>query len=102
MNQSYSWTCNFSIGTSNLLTYSCKTGCLVWQYPLLRIRLKMVDRREAIIGPETHLLEIYAFLIAPWIVHKLEKPKKSLGSDQLYFRLIFLKKRNTQSIPETQ
>lgn len=61
MNQSYSWTSNFSIGTSNLLFRLF--ACLVWQYPLLRIRWKTADRREAIIGPETHFFKIYAFPI---------------------------------------
>jgi len=68
----------------------------MWQYPLLRIRLKTADRRGTIIGPETHLMKIYAFPIALLTVHKLEQPRRGLGTEQFCFRLIFkLKEKET-------
>lgn len=93
MNQSYSWNSNFSIGTPNFLFRLF--ACLVCQYALVRIRLKSSGRREGIIGPETLLLIKYAFPIAPLTAHKPEKPRRVLGSEQIYFRVTFkLKEKN--------
>lgn len=76
-------------------------ACPVWQY-LLRVRLKTADRKEATIGPETHLQKIYAFPIAPLTVHTLEKPRRDPGSEQSYFRLIFkLKEEETNTLWST-
>lgn len=93
MKRSYSWNSNFGIGTCNFLFRLF--ACLVCQYALFRIRLKSAGRREGIRGPETHLLKIYAFLIAPLTAHKPGKPRRVLGPEQTYFRVTFkLKERN--------
>lgn len=69
------------------------------EYPLLRVRLKTADRKEATIGPETHLQKIRAFPIAPLTVHILEKPRRDPSSEQFYFRLIFkLQEKETNTL----
>lgn len=93
MNQIYSWNSNFSIDTPNFLFRLF--AILVCQYALLRIRLKSAGRRRGIIGPENHLLKIHAFLIAPLTAHKPEKPRRVLGSEQIYFRVTFKLKETT-------
>lgn len=75
MNQSYSLTSNFAIGTFNLLFGLF--ACLVWQYFLLRIRLKTTDRKESVVQPET-LLKTYVLPIAPLTVHKSGQPRSGL------------------------
>lgn len=97
MNHSYSWNSNFSIGTPDFLFRLF--ACLVCQYALLRVRLKSAGRREGMIGPETHLLKIYAFLIAPLTAHKPGKHKTVLSSEQIYFRVTFKLKEKTH-VPE--
>lgn len=98
MNQNYSWNSNFSIGTPDFPFRLF--ACLVCQYALLRIRLKNAGRREGIIAPETHLLKIYAFLIAPLIAHKPGKHSRVLSSEQIYFR-VTLKLKEKTHVPES-
>lgn len=93
VNQSHSLTSNFAIGTSNLLFGLF--ACLLWQYFLLRIRLKTEDRKEAVIWPET-----YALPIAPLTVHKSGQPRSGLRL-WIYFGLIF-KLKGTYNSSETQ